>query len=272
MSLQLTFLGTGTSQGVPMIGCSCAVCTSSDPRDQRTRTSLLVKSDQTTILIDTTPDLRFQSLREGLSHIDAVLFTHAHTDHIMGFDDLRRFSELNEAELPIYAVPETMEKIKTAFRFVFENPQPAKNYLRIAPRLITGPFVIGDLNITAIPLAHGSMTTHGFLFQQEGKKLAAYYTDCQAVSPEAVRAAFGAEVLIIDALRDRPHPTHLNFAGAIDAAHAIQAKQTFFLHFCHEVSHATQEAELPPSINLAYDGLTFEIESPINNLALADDR
>lgn len=272
MSLRLTFLGTGTSQGVPMIGCSCDVCTSSDPRDKRTRTSLLVKSPEATILIDTTPDLRFQSLREGLSSIDAVLFTHAHTDHIMGFDDLRRFSELSDTELPIYAAPETMEKIKDAFRFVFEDPKPTKNYLRITPNLITGPFTIGTLEIIPVPLAHGRMTTLGFVFKKNNVSLLAYYTDCQELSPEAVRAALGVEILIIDALRDRPHPTHLNFEGAITAAHATKAKQTFFLHCCHDVSHAKKEATLPAGMNVAYDGLTLEVASPINNQALAGDR
>ncbi len=255
----LTFLGTGTSQGVPMIGCSCAVCTSNDPRDQRTRTSILVETPEIKILVDTTPDLRFQSLREGLKKIDAVLFTHSHTDHMMGFDDLRRFSELSDREIPIYASPETMGKIQEAFRFVFEDPKPTKNYLRIAPKLITGPFQLGDLEVTPVPLAHGGMTTLGFIFKKNGKPLLAYYTDCQDVSPEGILAASGAEVLVIDALRDRPHPTHLNFAGAIAAAEQIKAKRTFFIHFCHDVSHATKELELPPGMNLTYDSLQIKI-------------
>lgn len=242
-----------------MIGCSCPVCTSKDPRDQRTRTSLLITTSDVTILIDTTPDLRFQSLREGLHKIDAVLFTHSHTDHMMGFDDLRRFSELQGAPLPIYAAPETMEKIQRAFYFVFENSKPAKNYLQVEPQLIHHPFSIGDLEITPVPLAHGSMTTLGFVFKQKGRPLLAYYTDCQEVSQEALQAALGVEVLILDALRDKPHPTHMNFATAIAAAHQIQAKRTFFVHFCHEVSHAKKEAEMPPTMALAYDGLKVDI-------------
>lgn len=242
-----------------MIGCCCPVCTSQDPRDKRTRTSLLVSTAEVTILIDTTPDLRFQSLREGLQSIDAVLFTHSHTDHIMGFDDLRRFSELKDAPLPIYAAPETMRKIQDAFYFVFENPKPAKNYLRVTPQLINGSFAIGDLDIIPVPLAHGRMTTLGFIFKKKGRILLAYYTDCQEVSPEALSAASGAEVLILDALRERPHPTHMNFATAIAAAREIQAKRTFFLHFCHDVSHAKKEEELPEKMALAYDGLKVDV-------------
>ncbi|MFI0348251.1 MAG: MBL fold metallo-hydrolase [Chthoniobacterales bacterium] len=259
MGVVLTFLGTGTSQGIPMIGCSCAVCTSQDPRDQRMRTSLLISTPEQKILIDTTPDLRFQCLREKINHIDAVLFTHAHTDHIMGFDDLRRFCELQEKPMPIYAAPVTMEKIHEAFRFVFEDTRPFKNYLAVEQHAVEGPFFLGELEIIPVPLEHGRMPVLGFVFKHKGKKLLAYYTDCQAISPEAAASAFGAEVLIIDALRDRPHPTHLNFEGAIEGAGRIQAKQTFFIHFCHDVAHAEKEKQLPPSYALAYDGLKLKI-------------
>lgn len=258
-TLTLTFLGTGTSQGIPMIACSCAVCQSRDPRDQRTRSSLLITTDEQQILIDTTPDLRFQCLREKIDHLDAVLFTHSHTDHMMGFDDLRRFCELEEKALPIYAAPPTMEKIEEAFRFVFEGPKPFKNYLSIEKNLIKGPFFLGNIEIVPVPLKHGRMPVMGFVFKKEERTLLAYYTDCQAVSPEAISEAFGAEVLILDALRDRPHPTHLNFEGAIAASHCIEAKETFFTHFCHEVSHSEKEPQLPPYMKLAYDGLKITI-------------
>lgn len=242
-----------------MIGCSCEVCTSSDPRDNRTRTSILVGTSELQILIDTTPDLRAQCLREKIQKVDAVLFTHPHTDHIMGFDDLRRFSEMNDHEMPIYAAPETMEKIKEAFRFVFDEPKPWKNYLRITPQIIEGPFMLGNIQVTPVPLDHGRMTTLGFVFKKEGCTLLAYFTDCKEVSPEAIAAAAGAEVLVLDALRDKLHPTHMNFEEAIAAAQQIKAKQTYFLHFCHEVSHTAKEAELPPGMLLAYDGLKVSI-------------
>ena len=242
-----------------MIGCDCAVCTSRDLRDQRTRTSLLISTPEQKILIDTTPDLRFQCLREKINHIDAVLFTHSHTDHMMGFDDLRRFCELQEKPMPIYAAPPTMEKIHEAFRFVFEDTRPFKNYLAVEQHLIKGLFFLRSLEIIPVALEHGRMPVLGFVFKYKGRKLLAYYTDCQAISSEAAAAAFGAEVLIIDALRDRPHPTHLNFEGAIEAAERIKAKQTFFIHFCHDVSHAEKEKQLPAGCALAYDGLKISI-------------
>lgn len=260
-SLSIIFLGTGTSQGVPMIGCYCNVCTSKDRRDQRTRTSVLIKTEKENILIDTTPDLRFQCLREGIDRLDAVLFTHPHTDHIMGFDDLRRFSELYDLELPIYAAPKTMQKIEEAFGFVFEKPTPWKNYLRIAPHLIEGSFTLGSFHITPVPLAHGKMTTLGFVFSKNQKKLFTYYTDCQEVSTEALMQASGTKILVLDALRDKFHPTHLNFTSAIEAAQKIQPHQTFFTHCCHEVAHATKENELPPGMFLAYDGLEVVLDA-----------
>ncbi len=258
-SLDLTFLGTGTSHGVPVIGCSCKVCTSNDSRDQRTRTSILLKTSQHQVLIDTTPDLRHQCLREKIDHVDAVLFTHPHTDHIMGFDDVRRFCEIQDMAMPIYASPFTMEKLREAFRFAFDDPKPWKNYLRLEPHLIEGIFELGDLEITPIPLPHGKMTTLGFVFQHRGEKLLAYYTDCQEVPEAALKAASGAKVLIIDALREEYHPTHLNFEGALNAATHIGAEKTYFIHFTHDISHAKKEAELPSNIRLAYDGLKIAI-------------
>jgi phosphoribosyl 1,2-cyclic phosphate phosphodiesterase len=257
--LTLTFLGTGTSQGVPMIGCNCPICSSSDPRDQRTRTSLLVGTAQHQILIDTTPDLRTQCLREKIDRVDAVLFTHSHTDHMMGFDDLRRFCELQEIAMPIYAAPFTMGKLREAFSFAFDNPKPSKNYLRLAPHPIDGSFFLGELEIVPVPLVHGAMITLGFVFKHQDRKLLAYFTDCKAVSPEAVEEAAGVEVLILDALRERPHPTHLNFEEALQAAQQIKAAQTYFTHCCHDVSHAAKEAELPATVRIAYDGLKITI-------------
>lgn len=258
-SLNLTFLGTGTSHGVPMIGCSCAVCTSTDSRDQRTRTSLLLGTPTHQILIDTTPDLRSQCLREKINRVDAVLFTHPHTDHIMGFDDVRRFCEMQDIAMPIYASPFTMEKLKEAFRFAFDDPKPWKNYLRLEPHLIEGIFELGDLEIIPVSLPHGKMTTLGFVFQQQGKKLLAYYTDCQEVPEQALEAAAGAKVLVLDALRETYHPTHLNVEGALAAAARIKAKTTYFIHFAHDISHAKKERELPANVKLAYDGLKVKL-------------
>jgi phosphoribosyl 1,2-cyclic phosphate phosphodiesterase len=258
-SLSLTFLGTGTSHGIPMIGCSCSVCTSSDPRDQRTRTSILLGTPEHQILIDTTPDLRTQCLREKITQIDAILLTHSHTDHIMGFDDARRFCEMQDIAMPIYASPFTMGKLREAFRFAFDDPKPWKNYLRLEPHLIEKNFFLGELEMIPVPLPHGSMTTLGFVVKHQGRKLLAYFTDCQEVPEAAIKEAAGAKVLVLDALREKPHPTHLNFEGALKAAQRIGAEQTYFIHFCHDVAHASKEAELPATIKLAYDGLKVKI-------------
>lgn len=259
-SLSLTFLGTGTSHGVPVIGCSCVVCTSTDPRDQRMRTSVLIGTPTHQILIDTTPDLRTQCLREKIKRVDAVLFTHPHTDHVMGFDDVRRFCEMQDIAMPIYASSFTMEKLREAFRFAFDDPKPWKNYLRLEPHLIEGSFKLGDLEIIPISLPHGKMTVLGYVFQYQEKKLLAYYTDCQEVPEAALEAAFGVKVLVLDALREEYHPTHLNFEGALAAAASINAETTYFIHFTHDISHAKKEAELPANIRLAYDGLKVKID------------
>ena len=260
-SLEITFLGTGTSHGIPVIGCSCPVCLSADPRDQRTRTSLLVKAPDRHFIIDTPPDFRSQCLREEVLRIDAALITHAHTDHVMGFDDMRRFCEIQDREMPVHASETTMEGLRGMFRYAFDEPRPWKNYLRLAPSLIRGPFSIGETHIVPVDLPHGRFTTTGFVFSRGGKKLLAYYTDCASVPLEAIDAARGVEVLVLDALRERPHPTHMNIAQALDAASVIAPGACYFTHLCHDVSHAGLEAALPSGRFVAHDGLTLTIGS-----------
>jgi len=262
-SLEITFLGTGTSQGVPIIGCDCPVCGSSDPRDQRGRTSLLVKAPDLHFVIDTAPEFRMQCLREGITRLDAALITHAHTDHIMGFDDMRRFCEMEDKEMPVYASAETMEGLRNTFRYAFDEPQTWKNYLRLAPELIQGPFQLGDTTVVPVDLPHGKFTTTGYVFHRNDRKLLAYFTDCSELPPAAVEAARGAELLVLDALRDRPHPTHMNFDQAIVAARSVGPASTLFIHLCHEVSHAEKQQELPPGFHLAYDGLRVRLGEAI---------
>jgi len=257
--LDLTFLGTGTSQGVPVIGCDCEVCRSPDTRDQRTRTSFLVKAPECHFVIDTAPEFRIQCLRERITRLDAALITHAHTDHIMGFDDMRRFCEMEDQEMPVYASEATMEGLRATFRYAFDEPQPWKNYLRLAPEIIQGPFQLGDLTVLPVDLPHGKFTTTGFVFYQGDRKLLAYFTDCKDVPPAAITAASGVEVLVLDALRDRPHPTHMNFDRAIEVSRLINPGNTWFIHLCHEVSHAAKQKELPTGFHLAYDGLKLRV-------------
>ena len=259
MSLELTFLGTGTSQGVPVIGCDCPVCSSKDPRDHRTRTSLLIKAPDAHFVIDTAPEFRVQCLREGVARLDAALITHAHTDHIMGFDDMRRFCEMEDKAMTVYAAHETMEGLRGTFRYAFDDPQPWKNYLRLDPKVIKGSFQIGQTMVDPVDLPHGKFTTTGFVFYRGAQKLLAYYTDCAELPVSAIEAARGAEVLVLDALRDRPHPTHMNFDEAIAASRSIAPESTWFIHLCHEVSHASKEVELPEGCRLAYDGLKLRV-------------
>ena len=256
--LTVTVLGSGTSQGVPMIGCRCAVCQSPDPRDKRTRSSIHLATPQASILVDTTPDLRQQALREGLDHLDAVFFTHPHADHLMGFDDLRRFCEMQGSALPVYGSEPTLAQIERTFPYAFNPQKKVPGYVQVDVHVITGPFALGGLDITPLPVPHGAVSTLGFLFAQEGRKLLVYLSDCAAV-PEPVRAlAEGVEVLIIDGLRDKPHPTHLCVSEAVAAARAIGAGQSFLTHQTHDKRHADRIAELPPGISVAYDGMKIE--------------
>jgi len=255
--LTVTVLGSGTSQGVPMIGCRCAVCRSTDPRDNRTRSSIYLATPQARILVDTTPDLRQQALREGLDHLDAVLFTHPHADHLMGFDDLRRFCEIEGNALPIYGSEATLAQVAHIFPYAFNPKKKVPGYVHVVPRIITGPFELGGVEITPLPVPHGAVSTLGFLFARGGRKVLAYLSDCAAV-PETVRATVaGVEVLIIDGLRDSPHPTHMTVREAVEAARAIGAGQSFLTHQTHEKCHVDRERELPAGVGVAYDGMKF---------------
>ncbi len=256
----VTVLGSGTSQGVPMIGCRCAVCQSTDPRDKRTRSSIHLATPEAKILVDTTPDLRQQALRENLNHLDAVLFTHPHADHIMGFDDLRRFCEIQGGALPIYGSAETLGQVERIFFYAFNPKKLVPGYVHVESHVVAGPFELGGLEMTPLPVPHGAVSTLGFLFSRGGRKLLAYLSDCAAVS-DTIRAIIaGVEVLIIDGLRDKPHPTHLTVSGAVEVALAVGARRTFLTHQTHEKCHVDRMKQLPAGIEVAYDGMKLEFE------------
>ncbi len=257
--LEITFLGTGTSNGVPMIGCQCAVCTSPDPRDKRLRTSIQVKTPEMVIQVDTAPDFRTQCLREGITRLDAVVYTHSHTDHILGFDDLRRFCDLEDKAIPIYATERTMGDLRRVFEFAFSGQFNYRGYIRPEPHVFNGPFSIGETEIVPVELPHGRMVTTGLVFRRAGKPLLAYFTDCQAVPEPAVQAALGVDTLVLDALRRAPHPTHMSVDEAIAVSGQIKPSRTYFTHLCHDLGHAETERNLPPEIRVAYDGLRLEI-------------
>jgi phosphoribosyl 1,2-cyclic phosphate phosphodiesterase len=258
--MMVTVLGSGTSQGVPMIGCKCPVCQSTDPRDKRTRSSIFVETPTAKILVDTTPDLRQQCLREGLDHLDAILFTHPHADHMMGFDDLRRFCEIQNGPLPIYGSEETLKKIGEIFHYAFNPRKVVPGYVHVLPHVITGKFELGGIEITPLPVPHGAVSTLGFLFAHRGRKLLAYLSDCASV-PEPVREIVeDVEALIIDGLRDKEHPTHLTVQGAVKAAQAIRARRMFITHLTHEKKHVDRQRDLPSGMDVAYDGMQLEFE------------
>ena len=258
--LTLTFLGTGTSQGVPMIGCDCAVCRSADPRDKRTRSSLYVETPEAAWVIDTGPEFRLQCLRENVRRLDAVLYTHAHTDHVMGFDDLRRFCE-GDRRLPLYAGAETLADLKRIFFFAFNGQNLFPGYIKPDPRVIEPfvPFRIGATTLTPLPMTHGRSETHGYLLEREGRALAAYLSDCKEVSDAVVERVRGVEVLILDALRHREHPTHMTVAQALALSARICPGATLFTHICHELGHAETETAMPPGVRIAHDGLRLTL-------------
>ncbi|MGA3169986.1 MAG: MBL fold metallo-hydrolase [Chthoniobacteraceae bacterium] len=257
LPLTITFLGTATSQGVPMIGCHCGVCASTDPRDKRTRSSIYVSTPECAWVVDTGPDFRCQCLRESIDRLDAVVYTHAHTDHMMGFDDLRPFCA-GGRELPVYASAETMAALQRTFQFAFGPDRLLPGYVKPRPYLIDGPFELGGTQLTPLPLPHGRTIVNGYLFESGGRRLAAYLSDCKEVPASVVERIEGVEVLIIDALRYCEHPTHLTVSEAQEVASRVKPGATWFTHICHELGHAETEANLPPHTRLAYDGLKME--------------
>jgi len=260
LKVTVTVLGSGTSQGVPMIGCRCTVCRSTDPRDKRTRSSIHLETPQAKILVDTTPDMRQQALREGLDHLDAVLFTHPHADHIMGFDDLRRFCEIQGGPLAIYGSAETLQQIERIFHYAFNPKTKVPGYVHVLPQIVTGLFRLGGLEITPLPVPHGAVSTLGFLFANGGRKLLAYFSDCATVPEPVQEMIAGVEVLIIDGLRDKPHPTHLTVGQAVEVAQAVGARKSYLTHQTHEKCHVDRQRDLPASIDVAFDGMKFEFE------------
>ncbi|WP_246186472.1 MBL fold metallo-hydrolase [Methylacidimicrobium tartarophylax] len=253
-------LGSGTSQGVPMIGCRCPVCLSPDPRDRRTRASLYVDDGVFPFLIDTATDLRSQCLREGITDVGAVLYTHHHADHILGLDDLRRFCELRQERLPIYGPAMTLEILARMFPYAFDAKAQAAAYVRLLPYPVENAFPLGKLTVTPLPVPHGQVTTFGYLLERDGRKLLAYLSDCQAVPEEILSAIRSVEVLIIDGLRDEPHPTHLTTQQAVKVARRADARQTYLTHLTHHKSHRDREADLPAGIAVAFDGLKIALD------------
>ena len=251
---KITVLGSGTSVGVPTVGCHCDVCRSTDPRDNRLRPSILVSYEGRNVLIDTTPDFRLQALRVNLQHLDAVLFTHSHADHIMGLDDVRPFNFRQKERIPIYAAPATMAAIHRCFQYIFDGAKKESNVPQLDSRLIDGPFELFGLEFAPVPVLHGSQTIFGFRFGA-----AAYLTDHSEIPPESLDMLRGLDVLFLDALRYKPHPTHSTVERSLKTVQEVGAKRAFFTHICHDLAHERAESMLPPNVRLAYDGLEINV-------------
>ena len=252
---RVTFLGTGTSHGVPMIGCECPVCTSTDPRDQRARPSILVEfEDGFTALVDTSPDLRQQALRFRFRRVDAVLFTHPHADHLLGLDDTRRFNHIQKTAIPCFGNAGTIDELVRVFRYAFDPMQHGGGVPQLKVFRVGGPFCLGRFEIVPIPIWHGRLPIFGYRVGDF-----AYLTDCSAIPDDSWPLLAGIRTLAIDALRERPHPTHFTVKQALEAAERIRPERTLLTHICHDLGHDATSRRLPPGVELAYDGLIVEV-------------
>jgi phosphoribosyl 1,2-cyclic phosphate phosphodiesterase len=248
-------LGSGTSSGVPTIGCSCDVCRSTDPRDTRLRPSILITYQDRNIIIDTTPDFRAQVLRARTQRLDAIVYTHGHADHILGLDDVRPFNYHQGSSIPMYASRQAFATIERVFSYVFDNRERKTAIPRLEVNLIDEtPFDVFGLRFEPIALTHGRDTIFGYRFGN-----AAYLTDHNEIPESSLDRLRGLEVLFLDALRNRPHPTHSTVAASVETVRRLQPKRTWFTHMCHELGHAATEALLPPGVFLAYDGLEIDV-------------
>lgn len=255
----MTFLGTGTSVGVPVIGCKCAVCVSEDVRNRRMRASVLVRAGETVVLVDSGPDLRAQALREGLVAVDAVIYTHSHLDHVVGFDELRAFCWRKSGPLPLHATEECMGTLKQMFGWAFSPENVYKGYVKPDAHIINGPFFCGDLKITPLPVEHAAVETIGFLFEFPGARRIAYLPDVKQIPDETMQRLIGVDVLVVDSLRPLPHPTHFSLSESLEAIRKTEAREAWLTHLGHENDHAVLEAELPAGIRVAWDGLRIDL-------------
>jgi phosphoribosyl 1,2-cyclic phosphate phosphodiesterase len=256
MQATLTVLGSGTSMGVPTIGCDCAVCSSSDPHDRRTRPSVMISYNGRHVLIDTTPDFREQALREKITQVDAVFYTHTHADHILGMDDLRPLSFAHKpGRLPLYAEPSAAEFLRNMFRYIFDADYKFGGLPQVEMKAIDGPVELFGARFEPVTVIHGETPILGFRFGS-----AAYLTDHSDVPAESLDRLRNLDILFLDALRYKPHPTHSTVEQSLKIVHEVKPKRAFFTHICHDLPHEATDASLPSGVRLAYDGMKLQFE------------
>jgi len=258
MRATLTVLGSGTSMGVPTIGCDCAVCTSADPHDRRTRPSIMVQWNGHTVLIDTTPDFREQAIRERINRIDAILYTHGHADHILGLDDVRPLSfrrTTGGSKIPLFATENTAQVLRQVFRYIFEADYKYGGLAQVELKDVNGPVEIGGATFIPLTVNHGDYPIEAYRFGS-----AAYLTDFSSVPEETMRQLQGLDVLFLDALRHYPHPTHSTVEQSLQIVERLKPNRAFFTHISHDLPHEETNASLPHNVRLSHDGLKLEFD------------
>jgi len=255
MKATLTVLGSGTSMGVPTIGCTCAVCRSPDARDRRTRPSVLLEYGGKFVLIDTSPDFREQAIREKIRQIDAVLYTHTHADHILGIDDLRPLSFRRDGSIPLYARPEAAEFLRSMFRYIFDADYKFGGIARVELKPIEGPIELFGARFDPVKVIHGETEIYGYRFGS-----AAYLTDFSKIPDESFAQLRDLDILFLDALRHKPHPTHSTVENSLRIVDRVKPQRAFFTHICHDLPHEATNATLPENVRLSYDGMKLEFE------------
>jgi phosphoribosyl 1,2-cyclic phosphate phosphodiesterase len=252
--VEITFLGTGTSHGIPVLTCVCAVCTSPNPKNKRTRSSLWVQQGNTSILIDTATEFRLQALRAQILKVDGVLYTHCHADHVFGFDDLRVFSKLTNRSIPIYGNDSTMAEFQEVFAYVFRETQEGGGKPQVEPTVVQAPFQIGNLKIQPIPVFHGALPILGYRLGN-----LAYVTDCSYIPPQSLELLKDLDVLVLGVVRHEPHSTHMHVGQALELVKALRPQRTYFTHISHLLDHDDVNASLPSAVSLAHDGLKVKL-------------
>ncbi len=257
--MKITFLGTGTSVGIPVIGCDCRICRSQDPRNKRRRSSLYVQTPEASVVIDTSPDFREQALVYGVPRVDAVLITHSHADHIFGLDDIRRYNTLQGTVIPVYGSSETIADLVCIFNYInAREPEPGVFRPRLDFIEAHLPFTAGAITVEPLPVVHGKSVTYGYRLDWRGRSLG-YVPDCKEMPGPTLRRFRGVDVMILDGLRHRAHPTHLTVAQALRLLQEIGAGHSYLTHICHDIDHEETQETLPSGVFLACDGIVLNL-------------